>query len=130
VTLDRPETTRHLVFVYEPHKLPRVLSERRMPKTTPSFLRGDGEVLAAARRRGIGTLLLRQVQALMRAMDKCRGRDGPSGPWCGICRRRCRRGCCRIGSSRTRAWALPLTFSRLTEATGAQPIAISAATST
>ncbi len=25
-TLDRPETTRHLVFVYEPRKLPRVLS--------------------------------------------------------------------------------------------------------
>ena len=25
VTLDRPETTRHLVFVYEPRKLPRVL---------------------------------------------------------------------------------------------------------
>jgi integrase/recombinase XerD len=26
VTLDRPETTRHLVFVYEPRKLARVLS--------------------------------------------------------------------------------------------------------
>ena len=26
VTLDRPETTRHLVFVYEPRTLPRVLS--------------------------------------------------------------------------------------------------------
>jgi site-specific recombinase XerD len=26
VTLDRPETTRHLVFVYEPRKLPGVLS--------------------------------------------------------------------------------------------------------
>src|SRR5262249_37849302 len=26
VTLDRPATTRHLVFVYEPRKLPRVLS--------------------------------------------------------------------------------------------------------
>ena len=26
VTLDRPETTRRLVFVYEPRKLPRVLS--------------------------------------------------------------------------------------------------------
>jgi site-specific recombinase XerD len=26
VTLDRPETTRHLVFVYEPRKLPRMLS--------------------------------------------------------------------------------------------------------
>jgi hypothetical protein len=26
VTLDRPEATRHLVFVYEPRKLPRVLS--------------------------------------------------------------------------------------------------------
>ena len=26
VTLDRAETTRHLVFVYEPRKLPRVLS--------------------------------------------------------------------------------------------------------
>src|SRR5215472_9781709 len=26
ITLDRPETTRHLVFVYEPRKLPRVLS--------------------------------------------------------------------------------------------------------
>jgi hypothetical protein len=26
VTLDRPEMTRHLVFVYEPRKLPRVLS--------------------------------------------------------------------------------------------------------
>ncbi len=29
VTLDRPETTRHLVFVYEPRKLPRVLRPRR-----------------------------------------------------------------------------------------------------
>jgi integrase len=26
VTLDRPEATHHLVFVYEPRKLPRVLS--------------------------------------------------------------------------------------------------------
>jgi integrase len=26
VMLDRPETTRHLVFVYQPRKLPRVLS--------------------------------------------------------------------------------------------------------
>ena len=26
VTLDRPETGRHLVFVHEPRKLPRVLS--------------------------------------------------------------------------------------------------------
>jgi hypothetical protein len=26
VTLDRPETTGHLVFVYEPRKLPRMLS--------------------------------------------------------------------------------------------------------
>ena len=26
IGLDRPETTRHLVFVYEPRKLPRVLS--------------------------------------------------------------------------------------------------------
>jgi integrase/recombinase XerD len=26
VTLDRPKTTRHVVFVYEPRKLPRVLS--------------------------------------------------------------------------------------------------------
>jgi hypothetical protein len=26
VTFDRPETTRHVVFVYEPRKLPRVLS--------------------------------------------------------------------------------------------------------
>ncbi len=26
VTLDRPETTRHLVFVHEPRKLPRVLA--------------------------------------------------------------------------------------------------------
>src|SRR6202790_3922957 len=26
VTLDRPETTRHVVFVYEPRRLPRVLS--------------------------------------------------------------------------------------------------------
>ena len=25
VTVDRPETTRHLVFVYEPRKLPRIL---------------------------------------------------------------------------------------------------------
>ena len=28
VTLDRPETTRHLVFVFEPRKLPRVLPLR------------------------------------------------------------------------------------------------------
>ena len=30
VTLDRPETTRHLVFVYEPRKLPRVLSPEQV----------------------------------------------------------------------------------------------------
>src|SRR5712675_761261 len=30
VTLDRPETTRRLVFVYEPRKLPRVLSPEEM----------------------------------------------------------------------------------------------------
>jgi integrase/recombinase XerD len=38
VTLDRPETTRHLVFVYEPRKLPRVLSPeevRRLPEAVP-----------------------------------------------------------------------------------------------
>jgi integrase/recombinase XerD len=28
VTLDRPETTRHLVFVYEPRKLPRARPRR------------------------------------------------------------------------------------------------------
>jgi integrase len=38
VTLDRPETTRHLVFVYEPRKLPRVLSPEevlRLLEATP-----------------------------------------------------------------------------------------------
>ena len=30
VTLDRPEITRHLVFVYEPRKLPRVLSPQEV----------------------------------------------------------------------------------------------------
>jgi integrase/recombinase XerD len=38
VTLDRPETTRHLVFVYEPRKLPRVLSPEevlRLLETAP-----------------------------------------------------------------------------------------------
>jgi integrase/recombinase XerD len=30
VTLDRPETTRHVVFVYEPRKLPRVLSSEEV----------------------------------------------------------------------------------------------------
>ena len=30
VTLDRPETARHLVFVYEPRKLPRVLSPEEL----------------------------------------------------------------------------------------------------
>ena len=32
VTLDRPETTRHLVFVYEPRKLPRVLSPEEVSR--------------------------------------------------------------------------------------------------
>src|ERR1700740_1588911 len=39
VTLDRPEITRHLVFVYEPRKLPRVLSPEevlRLLEATPS----------------------------------------------------------------------------------------------
>jgi integrase/recombinase XerD len=39
VTLDRPETTRHLVFVYEPRKLPRVLSPEevlRLLEASPS----------------------------------------------------------------------------------------------
>src|SRR5246127_2570021 len=39
VTLDRPETTRHLVFVYEPRKLPRVLSPEevlRLLEAAPS----------------------------------------------------------------------------------------------
>jgi integrase/recombinase XerD len=38
VTLDRPETTRHVVFVYEPRKLPRVLSPEevlRLPEAAP-----------------------------------------------------------------------------------------------
>jgi hypothetical protein len=30
VTLDRPETTRHVVFVYEPRRLPRVLSHEEV----------------------------------------------------------------------------------------------------
>jgi integrase/recombinase XerD len=39
VTLDQPETTRHLVFVYEPRKLPRVLSPEevlRLLEAAPS----------------------------------------------------------------------------------------------
>jgi integrase/recombinase XerD len=39
VTLDHPETTRHLVFVYEPRKLPRVLSPEevlRLLEAAPS----------------------------------------------------------------------------------------------
>jgi Phage integrase family len=32
VSLDRPETTRHLVFVYEPRKLPRVLSPEEVSR--------------------------------------------------------------------------------------------------
>jgi integrase/recombinase XerD len=39
VTLDRPEATRHLVFVYEPRKLPRVLSPEevlRLLEAAPS----------------------------------------------------------------------------------------------
>jgi site-specific recombinase XerD len=39
VTLDRPETTRHLVFVYEPRKLPRVLAPEevlRLLEAAPS----------------------------------------------------------------------------------------------
>jgi integrase len=32
VTLDRPETTRHLVFVYGPRKLPRVLSPEEVQR--------------------------------------------------------------------------------------------------
>ena len=39
VTLDRPEITRHLVFVYEPRKLPRVLSPEevlRLLEAAPS----------------------------------------------------------------------------------------------
>jgi integrase/recombinase XerD len=37
VTLDRPETTRHLVFVYEPRKLTRVLSPRVVNGAEESF---------------------------------------------------------------------------------------------
>ncbi|KUO59722.1 MAG: hypothetical protein APF80_12150 [Alphaproteobacteria bacterium BRH_c36] len=39
VTVDQPETTRHLVFVYEPRKLPRVLSPEdvlRMLEAAPN----------------------------------------------------------------------------------------------
>ena len=35
VTLDRPEITRHLVFVYEPRKLPRVLSPEEVLRLHP-----------------------------------------------------------------------------------------------
>src|SRR5450755_4859928 len=37
VTLDRPETTRHLAFVYEPRKLTRVLSPRVVNGAEESF---------------------------------------------------------------------------------------------
>ncbi len=44
--------------------------EARNAEEAAPFLHGWGSVTAAARRRGAGTLLLRQVHALMHAMDK------------------------------------------------------------
>jgi integrase/recombinase XerD len=46
VTLDRPETTRRLVFVYEPRKLPR---ERDWSGVARSILEGIDEILTVTR---------------------------------------------------------------------------------
>src|SRR6266478_2000445 len=49
VTLDRPETTRHLGFVYEPRKLPRVLSPEevlRVREAAPGHKHKDALRLA------------------------------------------------------------------------------------
>ena len=46
VTLDRPETTGHLVFVYEPRKLPRVLSPEevlRLLEAAPAQAQGGAQ---------------------------------------------------------------------------------------
>jgi hypothetical protein len=65
VTLDQPETTRHLVFVYEPRKLPRVLSPEEVlrlleaapsPKAVPAVDAGE----ACGNARGGATAVLRR----------------------------------------------------------------------
>ena len=43
VTLDRPETTRHLVFVYEPRKLPRVLSSEEVLRLLEARTRAQAQ---------------------------------------------------------------------------------------
>jgi integrase len=74
VTLDRPETTRRLVFVYEPRKLPRVLSPEevlrlleigvrsRRQKSEPHCSlferRGDANCLAGAVPHRVGATSL------------------------------------------------------------------------
>jgi integrase/recombinase XerD len=67
VTLDRPETTRHLVFVYEPRKLPRVLSPDEVLRLLEA---APGPKHKAALSVAYGTgLRAMEVVALMKVSD-------------------------------------------------------------
>ena len=87
VTLDRPETTRHLVFVYEPRKLPRVLSPEEVlrlleaapgPKHTAAL-----SVAYGAGLRAMGVVALKVSDIDFQAHDAPGGAgQGPQGSVC------------------------------------------------
>jgi integrase len=62
VTLDRPETTGHLVSVYEPRKLPRVLSPEevlRLLEAAPAQAQGAVSVAYGAGLRAMEVVALK-----------------------------------------------------------------------
>ncbi|MGE0768746.1 MAG: phage integrase N-terminal SAM-like domain-containing protein [Hyphomicrobiaceae bacterium] len=66
-TVDKPETTRHLVYTYEPQKLPRVLSSEEI-----------GRLLAAASEPKDKAMLSVAYGAGMHAMEGLRSRSSTS----------------------------------------------------
>jgi integrase len=96
VTLDRPETTGHLVFVYEPRKLPRVLSPEevlRLLEAAPAQARGGGQRSYGAGLRAMEVVALKvsdidSKRMMLRVEQGFFGQNRTDAPWSGRCANR------------------------------------------
>src|SRR5437899_5910441 len=116
VTLDRPETTRRLVFVYEPSKLPRVLSPEevlRLLEAAPSPK--HKAALSVAYGAGLRAMEVVELKVcdidskrLMLRVEQGKGRKSLPSRRRGIVLPCCRRSCWSYyatgGASRTRRY--------------------------
>ena len=82
VTVDRPETTRHLVFVYEPRKLPRILPPEDVlrlleaapnPKSKAALSVAYGAGLRAMEVVALKTTDIDSQRMLLRVSSRARG---------------------------------------------------------